>query len=99
MTMRKILLTPFVLLPLLGCGPVPLAVAEQNCLEQARLAEAPQSKVSVAIDNHGNVSTGFEIGVSSDYLQGRDPAQVYDQCVYNAAGQMPSQPYYTLPKP
>lgn len=96
--LKKIALVPFVLLPLAGCGPVPLEQAEQQCLAQARAAEGPQGSVSVQVDNKGNVSTGFEIGVSSDYVSGRDPSQVYDECVMRAAGQMPRQPYYTVPK-
>jgi hypothetical protein len=93
--MRKILLVPFVFLPLSGCGPVPVDQAEQTCLEQARGAEGPTGSVSIQIDNKGHVSTGVEIGVSIDYLAGRDPAQVYDECVYRASGQWPIHPYYT----
>jgi hypothetical protein len=99
MKTRLILLAPFIYLPLTGCGPVPVEVAEQQCLQQAREATGPTGSVSIGVDNHGNVSTGITLGVSSDYLAGRDPNQVYEQCVYRASGQMPRQPLYTMPKP
>jgi hypothetical protein len=95
--LKKIVLLPFVLLPLSGCGPVPLEVAEQQCLEQANAATGPSGSMSIAVDNHGNVSTGLTLGLSTDYLAGRDPAQVYADCVYRASGQYPRQPLYTLP--
>ncbi len=97
--LRKIAPVSLVLLPLAGCGPIPLAQAEQQCLERAQAAMGPQGSVQFQFDNHGNVSTGVTLGVSSDYLQGRDPAQVYDECVYRLSGQMPTQPLYALPKP
>ncbi|GLL16314.1 hypothetical protein GCM10017577_74960 [Pseudonocardia halophobica] len=39
----------------------------------------------------------MEIEVSSDYLAGRDPAQLYESCVYRQSGQLPSQPLYSRP--
>lgn len=95
--LKKIVLIPFVLLTLAGCGPVPIEVAEQRCLEQASAAAGPSGSMSIAVDNHGNVSTGVTLGVSTDYLAGRDPAQVYNDCVFRASGQYPRQPLYTLP--
>lgn len=84
------------LLTLAACGPIPLAQAEAECLERARLAEAPRGKISFGVSSDGPY-TGAEVEVSSDYLQGKDPSQVYDQCVYQRAGQMPSRPYHSLP--
>ena len=96
--MKKIVLVPFVLLPLVaGCGPVPVMQAEQTCRIRADEARGPTGSVSIGVNNSGEVSTGVTLGVSSDYLQGRDPAQVYDECVWRASGQMPIHPYYTLP--
>lgn len=83
------------LLALAACGPIPLAQAEAECLERARLAEAPRGKVTFGVSTEGPYA-GAEVEVSSDYLQGKDPSQVYDQCVYQRAGQMPSRPYYSL---
>ncbi len=89
----------FVLLALAACGPVSLQQAEEECYDKARLAEQPRGEISIGVDQGGNVGTEISIGISSDYLQGRDPSQVYNDCVMQRAGQMPSQPYYTLPPP
>jgi hypothetical protein len=99
--LRRIVLVPFVLLPLTGCAVplLPVEVAEQNCLAQAQGATGPHGSASISMDNHGHVSTGLTIGVTTDFLAGRDPNQVYTECVYRASGQMPRQPLYTIPKP
>lgn len=82
---------------LAACGPIPLEQAEYECAERARLAQQPRGTVHIGVNSDGGTYLGGEIGVSSDYLQGRDPAQVYDQCVYQRSGQMPNRPFYTLP--
>lgn len=92
-------LLPLVLVTLTACGPVPVELAEQRCLEQDQAASGPHGSVSIQMDNHGRVATGVTLGLSTDYLAGRDPAQVYDNCVFRMSGQMPRQPLYTLPKP
>lgn len=84
------------LLALVACGPVPLAQAEAECLERARLAEAPRGMITFGLSTEGPYA-GAQVAISSDYLQGKDPSQVYDQCVWQRAGQMPSRPYYSLP--
>jgi hypothetical protein len=86
-----------VLLLLAACGPVSLPQAEKACFEQARLAQQPRGKVAVGVNSDGKVGGEFELRVSSDYLQGRDPSAVYDQCVYQKSGQPPSQPLYSRP--
>lgn len=92
--MRALLVLPF--LGLAACGPVPLAQAEAECYDRGQLAEQPRGTIRVGVGTDGPY-LGGEIGISTDYLQGRDPSQVYDQCVYQRSGQMPSRPYYTLP--
>ena len=87
----------FVMLGLSACGPVPLAQAERECVEQARLADAPRGTLQVGVNSDGGTYIGGEVGISTDYLAGRDPSQVYDQCVFNRSGQMQSRPYYNLP--
>ena len=86
------------LFPLAACAPLPLEVAEQQCLEQARAAMGPTGSATVIMDNRGHVSTGITLGISSDYLLGRDPQQVYEECVYRLSGQMPTVKLYIPPK-
>ena len=80
---------------LAACGPVPREVAERNCYERARLAQQPRGEIRAGLGSDGEAAGGFDIAVSSDFLMGRDPAQVYDSCVYQQSGQLPSQPLYS----
>lgn len=86
-------------LPLLAaCGPMPVDQAMKQCIEPARLAQAPRGSIGITADNRGNVGTSFTIGISSDYIQGRDPDVVFAQCVQNRAGQPPVVPFSSLPE-
>jgi hypothetical protein len=89
-------LTPIVLAlitasALVACGPTSPELAATPCEERARAATGPTGSVSVGVSNRGPVA-GLEIGVTDDYLQGRDPYVVYDQCVRAKSGQGPIRP-------
>lgn len=94
--MRPILAL-LLLLPLIACGPVSREQAERDCLHTARLAEQPRGSVGVGVDSNGKVQPQFDVTVSSDYLSGRDPSQVYDSCVMRKSGQMPSRSFSSIP--
>jgi hypothetical protein len=98
--MRKALqglaLLPLALLA--ACGPMPVDQAMRDCIEPARLAQAPRGEIGIRVDGEGNVGTRLSIGVSSDYLQGRDPDQVFAQCVQNRSGQPPLYPFSSMPE-
>lgn len=85
------------LLMLAACGPVSFAQAERACLDRARLAQQPRGTVGVGVNSNGKTSGLLELQVSSDYLQGRDPSAVFDQCVLQKSGLPPSQPLYSRP--
>ncbi len=92
-------LTFLAILPLLAltaCGPIDLASAEDLCFERARQAQQPRGEVFVGAGTNGLVMGG-EITITSDYLGGRDPSQVYDTCVYQKSGQPPSRPLHSRP--
>ena len=80
-------------LALAGCGPVPVEVAERQCLAQTRAA-APVSGEAVM----GITSEGLRSGVDLTFNLGsgaiRDPAAAYDACVYRKSGRMPTRPLY-----
>lgn len=82
---------------LAACGPVPVEVAERQCLNDARLAQQPRGEVGFGIDSQGNVATRVELAVSSDYLMGRDPNQVFINCVHRRSGQFPQTPLSAQP--
>jgi hypothetical protein len=91
---RYLILIP---LALCACGPVSVQQAERECFQQARLAAAPRGEIAVGVDSNGNVGGEFELNVSSDYLQGKDPAAVYDSCVVRRSGELPTRPLYDRP--
>lgn len=92
--MKPILLAALCLLPLAACGPVPVDQAEKSCLEQAKLAKHPRGTVSLGVGSGGRVVGDADITISSDYLTGRDPSDVFNSCVKRASGQFPTRPLY-----
>ncbi|PHP28586.1 hypothetical protein [Limimaricola cinnabarinus] len=91
--MRSALL---LVLPLLAaaCTQAPLSPldAARVCEERARAAQAPTGAVSIGASSRSGLSTGLSIGVSGDYLRGRDPLAVYEDCVLSRSGQLPVRP-------
>lgn len=85
------------LLLLAACGPVSRDEAERTCFERARLAQQPRGEVGFGMASNGDTAGNLELTITSDYIQGRDPAALYDACVYQKSGQLPSQPLYTRP--
>ena len=67
------------------------------CEERARAATGPTGEVGVGINSDGKVRGAFEVGITSDYLYGRDPYEVYDQCVRQKSGQGPIRPLVLEP--
>lgn len=74
-----------------ACGPVSPELAARQCEERARAAWRPTAAVGVGVGNRG-AGGFFEFGVTSDFIQGRDPFIVYDQCVRQRSGQGPIRP-------
>lgn len=83
---------------LAACGPMPVDQAMKQCIEPARLAQAPRGEFGIRMDNHGNVGTRLSVGISSDYLQGRDPDAVFAECVRRRSGQSPLYPFSSMPQ-
>lgn len=91
---RAALLLP---IALLACGPVPVHVAEEQCLQAAREARGPTGSAGLGVVSgpRGTRTRGdLEITISSDWLTGKDPAAVYDTCVMSKSGQAPTRPLY-----
>jgi hypothetical protein len=82
---------------LAACGPIPLAEAERQCVERARLAQQPRGELAVGVGSGGRTSTELSFEVTSDFIAGNDPAAVYDSCVRQRAGQPPSRPLSAQP--
>lgn len=81
------------LLLLAACGPETVAQAERNCLQQARLAERPRGTLELGIGSGGRAHGMLDVEITSDFLMGRDPADVWQSCVVQRSGQLPTRPY------
>jgi len=84
-------------LPLLACGPVSLDQAESACASRAHLAAKPQSSVGILYNSNGTTQIGGSFGISTDYLQGRDPNDVFRACVQDRSGQVTTRSYLDYP--
>lgn len=87
-------------LALVGCGPIPVAQAERQCLDTAQAATGPRGSVSLGVASDGRSVrpvSGIELSISSDALAGRDPADVFNRCVMRRSGQMPTRPLSAQP--
>jgi hypothetical protein len=85
-------------LVLAACGPVSVQQAERECLPKARLAQQPRGEVAIGVNSEGRVGSRAEVTVSSDFLLGRDPNQVFETCVIQRSGELPSRPFYSYPE-
>jgi hypothetical protein len=83
------LLCGLALLP--ACAPPSPEVAALRCEERARAARGPTGEIAIGVGTGGPISR-VEVGVTGDYLAGRDPYQVYDACVRQMTGQPPIRP-------
>lgn len=77
-----------------ACTPVLMdaARAADLCEKRARAAQGPTGSVTVGVNSNSGGFTRTEIGLSSDFLTGRDPMAVYQECVYQRTGQAPIRP-------
>lgn len=102
MGVARILAVPLLgsVMGLAACGPVPVAQAEQSCLRDARLAQSPRGEVAVGIGSGPGGTRSMSrvsVEIGSDYLRGRDPAQVFERCVVNRSGELPRRPLAEQP--
>ncbi|SMO37087.1 hypothetical protein [Paracoccus laeviglucosivorans] len=92
-----VVLVPALSLGLAACAPIPVERAQQVCLASARDATGPRTEMGVGVGSHGARGGYVQVGVSSDYIMGRDPSQVYQDCVLRRSGQLPTVPLYDQP--
>ena len=90
------LLPLVMLLALDNCAPLPVDQAERICVADAQAAQQPRGSVGFGIDSAGHTAANLEISLSSDFLTGRDPEQVYAKCVLDRSGQYPTRPFSSV---
>lgn len=77
-----------------ACAPVPVDPerAAQECEARARAATGPTGSVTLGANSNSGPYAGLTIGLSGDYLAGRDPHAVYSNCVWQKTGAGPIRP-------
>jgi len=83
---------------LTACGPVSLEQAEKSCISDAQLAQHPRGEAAVGMGSGGRSGASISLGISFDYLQGRNPDDVFAACVHQRAGQAPTRPFSAMPE-
>lgn len=71
--------------------PDPEVVARE-CEERARAAQGPTGSVTIGTNSNTGPYSGVEVGITSDFLLGRDPNEVYAECVQSRTGAAPIRP-------
>lgn len=91
---RFAMLAAVAMLGLAACEPAPVDPerAAQLCEEQARAAQGPTGGVTLGVNSRTGPFTSARIGITDDYLRGRDPRDVYTNCVLRRTGQGPIRP-------
>lgn len=76
-----------------ACGPRTLSpeAAYEECTERARAATGPTGTIVAGASSEGPFA-GLRIGVTTDYLRGRNPHLVYDNCFRQLTGAGPTRP-------
>jgi len=86
----------FVPIMLLGalaaCGPMDPNVAADRCEERARGAQGPQADLTVGANSRTGGFGSASVSISSDFIRGLDPEQVYQRCVLELTGENPVRP-------
>lgn len=80
------------LLSLAACGPVSGIEAADRCEERARNAVGPTGEARLGVNSEKGVVGGVELTVTSDFVAGRDPQIVYENCVFQLTGEGPVRP-------
>ena len=62
------------------------------CEERARAAQGPTGRITFGANSRTGSSASTQIGVTSDFLAGRDPVEIYESCVISRTGQPPVRP-------
>lgn len=76
-----------------GCSPYRSpGLAADECEERARASDGVIQQVRIGTGSGGGVRGGVDLAITSDFIQGRSPQQVYENCVYDKTGQGPVRP-------
>lgn len=66
--------------------------AAERCEERARDAQGPQVGLRIGANSETGPSFAGSIRITSDALRGREPLEVYEDCVLRLTGEPPVRP-------
>lgn len=75
-----------------ACGPVSPELAARQCEERARAAAGPTGFVGIGVNDRGETRSKASITITSDFVRGFDPHELYGSCVRQKTGQDPIRP-------
>jgi hypothetical protein len=90
--MKLLPLLAFSVLAACEARPMDPLEAARLCEDRARAARGPTGEVAVGASSSDGPFAGVGITLSSDYLSGRDPLEVYRTCVVERTGAEPVRP-------
>jgi hypothetical protein len=90
--MRALALLSCLTLAACELPPVDPEMAARECEGRAQAAQGPTGRVTFGVNSTTGRFTSAEVGVSSDFLRGLDPVQVYERCVFERTGALPVRP-------
>lgn len=77
---------------LAACGPMTPERAAEVCEARAQAAQGPTGTVTLGANSSSGTFLSGSIGISADALRGRDPLEVYQDCVFRNTGAAPIRP-------
>jgi hypothetical protein len=89
--MKQLVAVTFLAL-IAACGPISPEAAATRCEERARAAQGPTVGVTLGANSRSGPYASGSFGITSDAIRGRDPLEVYDNCVLRLTGAPPVRP-------
>lgn len=76
-----------------ACGPQRMSPnrAYDQCSERARQAAGPTGRIGIGVGSEG-LATDLDLTITSDFIAGRDPNIVYENCFRQLTGAGPTRP-------
>ena len=90
--MRRMSISCVTLLAACALPPPDAALTADRCEAQIRANHGPTAQVTVGTNSRSGGFYDASVGFTLDSLQGLDPVQAYERCVYERTGELPIRP-------
>jgi len=82
-------------LALAACAPIPVEQAEAQCLALVQPKAPLTGEAAMGVTSGGDFASKVELTVNLGSGGNADPSAVFDRCVYQKSGRMPTRPLYS----